>query len=82
MQIPKHSVIIDGIQYVPLIAKELTYGIHCPKCGCIVSEVVNSRYVEKYHTTWRRRECRNCSQIWNTMEIYCPRKEKKGDKAK
>ncbi len=40
---------------------------------CIIchsdSRVINSRHNKRHNQIWRRRQCRNCSQIWTSYEI-------------
>ena len=42
--------------------------MHCPKCGCDVSKVVDSRASEGNDAIRRRRECAECSFRFTTYE--------------
>lgn len=42
--------------------------MHCPKCGCDVSKVVDSRASEGNDAIRRRRECVECSFRFTTYE--------------
>jgi len=42
--------------------------MHCLKCGCEESKVVDSRMVEESNSIRRRRECINCKNRFTTYE--------------
>ncbi len=42
--------------------------MHCIKCGCEESKVVDSRTVEETNSIRRRRECLNCKNRFTTYE--------------
>lgn len=42
--------------------------MHCQKCGCEESKVVDSRMVEESNSIRRRRECLNCKNRFTTYE--------------
>lgn len=42
--------------------------MHCLKCGCEESRVVDSRIVEEANSIRRRRECINCKNRFTTYE--------------
>ncbi len=42
--------------------------MHCIKCGCQESKVVDSRTVEESNSIRRRRECLNCKNRFTTYE--------------
>ncbi len=44
--------------------------LKCPYCGCLDSEVVDTRYAPSTNTTRRRRECNSCKKRYTTYE-YC-----------
>ena len=53
--------------------------MHCIKCGCEESKVVDSRSIEEGNAIRRRRECLNCKNRFTTYEKieYTPIKKKK-----
>ena len=42
--------------------------MHCLKCGCEESKVIDSRMVEESNSIRRRRECLNCKNRFTTYE--------------
>ncbi len=42
--------------------------MHCQKCGCEESKVIDSRMVEETNSIRRRRECFNCKNRFTTYE--------------
>lgn len=40
----------------------------CIKCGCQNTRVTNSRHNKKSASTWRRRQCKDCSYTYTTYE--------------
>ena len=42
--------------------------MHCLKCGCEESKVVDSRSIEEGNAIRRRRECLNCKNRFTTYE--------------
>lgn len=42
--------------------------MHCIKCGCQESKVIDSRTVEESNSIRRRRECLNCKNRFTTYE--------------
>ncbi len=42
--------------------------MHCIKCGCEESKVIDSRMVEEGNSIRRRRECLNCKNRFTTYE--------------
>lgn len=64
-------VMIDGVRYVPenIINVSLMNGTRCPKCDFVVSQVLDTRYSDKYRSTRRRRKCLSCGYRWTTLEI-------------
>ena len=43
-------------------------GVTCPRCGCAMSAVLETRRMTKRYTL-RRRECRHCGAHFSTREI-------------
>ena len=41
----------------------------CPKCSCVSSVVIDSRSSEEGNAHNRRRECRQCHERFNTVEL-------------
>ena len=42
----------------------------CPYCGSTNFRTIDTRNLEKYTGWFRRKECRECHQRWNTFEVY------------
>lgn len=42
----------------------------CPHCGSTNFRTIDTRNLEKYTGWFRRKECRECHQRWNTFEVY------------
>jgi transcriptional regulator NrdR family protein len=44
--------------------------MNCPKCGSSKTEALDSRRIQKYHGSVRRRKiCNKCYHSWTTYEI-------------
>ena len=43
-------------------------GIGCPKCGCRMSEVLDTRKALRNYIS-RRRQCRHCGFVFSTVEL-------------
>lgn len=42
----------------------------CPYCGSTNFRTIDTRNLEKYTGWFRRKECQECHQRWNTFEVY------------